>query len=447
MLFNSYEFIFVFLPISLIIFFLTSKLKPHWLVLSSLFFYCWWNVYYVPLLVASVCINYFISTRTTSKFWLIIGVGINFVVLGICKCIGVLPLGISFFTFTQTAYLVNVYRGMAKPEGFVHYAEYVTFFGYITSGPIADYREMMPQFRRIGKPNYDMLAKGITLFALGLFKKVYIADSIAPVVNLMFRQTEVLTFFEAWAAALGYSMQLYFDFSGYSDMAVAIGLMFGLRVPENFRSPYKSLSVIEFWRRWHMSLGVWVRDYVYIPLGGSRKGDLKRTRNVMLAMLFTGLWHGLGWTFVVWGVLHGVMLAVNHQWRRTGLRLPAAVSWGLTFGGVMLGWIVFRAKSLGEAGTIFRSMVGGNGIVLPVRLARYARIFEVLGIIFRTGRSSYVNTKMIFIAVLISILCPNSKEIILRFKPNILWLLVLFMLIVMSFMEFSGVSDFLYFQF
>ncbi len=435
MLFNSYEFIFVFLPVCLVIFFSASKLNKSlaviWLVLSSLFFYGWRNVYYVPLLVASVCINYFISKKindgTAKRFWLILGISTNVTVLCICKYINVLPLGISFFTFAQTAYIVNTFKGTAKPEGFLSYAEYVTFFGYITSGPIADYREMIPQFRSAGTPDYEMIAQGITLFALGLFKKVYIADSLASFVNGLFAQAELLTFFEAWTAALGYSMHLYFDFSGYSDMAIAVGFMFGLKLPDNFNSPYKSTSIIDFWRRWHMSLGAWVKEYIYIPLGGSREGDLKRTRNVILAMLLTGLWHGLGWTFVLWGMIHGVMLAVNHQWRRLGFRLPAVIAWGVTFTCVVLCWVIFRAESLGSAVHMLGTMTGLKG-------------FPLEGL--RVG-----SKKLILALTLITVFTPNTKDILRRFRPGILWLVLTLMLFVMAFMNFSGVSDFLYFQF
>lgn len=434
MLFNSYEFIFIFLPVCIIIFFSVSRLNKSlaviWLVISSLFFYGWRNVYYVPVLIASVCTNYFISTKiegTAKKFWLVLGISINFAVLGICKYIEILPLGISFFTFTQTAYIVNVFRGTAKPEGFMIYAEYVMFFGYITSGPVADYREMLPQFRNAGKPDWEMIAKGITLFALGLFKKVYIADRIAPIVNELFAKGEMLTFFEAWQAALAYSMQLYYDFSGYSDMALSVGLMLGLKLPENFNSPYKSRSIIDFWRRWHMSLGAWVKEYIYIPLGGSREGNLKRTRNVIIAMLFTGIWHGMGWMFLLWGMLHGVMLAVNHQWRKLGVKLPEVISWGITFTGVAMCWMVFRAESLEGAVNMLKVMAGVKGFALDG---------------LKTG-----GKKMTLALMSIAVICPNTKEIIQRFRSGVLWLCVVIVMFAMSFMKFSGVSDFLYFQF
>ena len=429
MLFNSYEFIFVFLPITLASFFSSRKLCRYLLIIASLIFYSWWNIYYLPVLIASVCINYFISLHVkNSPAWLFLGIVINFAALIFCKISGVLPLGISFFTFTQTAYIVNVFRDTAKPESFTLYLEYVTFFGYITSGPIADYRDMMPQFKNAGAVNYDDIAKGITLFAFGLFKKVCVADTLAPVVNELFLRSDTLTFLEAWGAALGYSMQLYFDFSGYSDMAVAIGLMLGLRLPENFNSPYKSTSIIDFWRRWHMSLGLWIRDYIYIPLGGSRTGDMKRTRNVMISMIFTGLWHGLGWTFVIWGVLHGIMLAVNHQWRRAVHKMPGLLAWGVTFMCIVVCWVVFRAESITQAGNILASMLSLKGIT-----------FEIMNI----GRK-----KLLASALLVVLLFPNTKQIISQhFRPGVIWLIAVIVMYVISFMRFSGISDFLYFQF
>lgn len=450
MLFNSYEFIFIFLPLCLILFFTASRFSKSLAVFTltacSLLFYGWRNAYFIPLLIASVCANYFISKRINGRrSWLITGLVVNFAVLGVCKCTGILPLGISFFTFTQVAYLVNVFRGTAKPEGFMNYAEYVTFFGYITSGSIADYRDMMPQFRSAGRADYGMIAQGITLFALGLFKKVYIADGIAPTVNGLFSQSELLTFFEAWAAALAYSMQLYFDFSGYSDMAIAVGLMFGLRLPENFNSPYKSTSIIEFWRRWHMSLGAWIRDYIYIPLGGSREGDFRRTRNVIIAMLFTGLWHGLGWKFVFWGLVHGVMLAVNHQWRKLGVKIPALLAWGLTFACVVVCWVIFRADSIVEAMNILAAMMGSNGVVFPLRLSRYLGSLEPFGVSF--GGIAGSGKAKILPVMLLALVCLNKREIMSSFKPVKLWLVAVMILLIMSFSKFSGISDFLYFQF
>ena len=323
MAFNSFEFIFLFLPIVCLIYFFARKINAALiLTIASMIFYGLWNWHYLPLLCASILFNYVIGIKiensSQKKIWLLSGLIFNFALLAYYKLINFLPLGISFWTFAQIGYLAEIYRANIKPLPLSNYFNEILFFPVITSGPILNFRNWGGVTKRV--INYDNLAYGITLFILGLFKKVYIADSLAPIANKLFSNALSLSFFEAWAAALSYSAQLYFDFSGYSDMAIALGLMFNKNLPLNFESPYKSLSIIDFWRRWHMSLGAWIKNYIYIPLGGSREGELKKIRNVILAMLFTGFWHGLGWTFIAWGALHGVMLAVNHQWRRLNIK-------------------------------------------------------------------------------------------------------------------------------
>ncbi|MBQ3448471.1 MAG: MBOAT family protein [Synergistaceae bacterium] len=457
MLFNSYGFIFVFLPVVLAGYFRITNctLSSLWLLVSSLIFYSMLSVNYLPVLIISVCMNYFVSRRIESghakRLWLMLGIAFNFIMLGYFKFTGTLPPGISFFTFTQTAYIVCVFKGSAKTESFMKYSEYAAFFPYVISGPISDYRDIMPQLKDESKRrvNYDNLALGITLFILGLFKKVYIADGLAPVVNNLFANSGGLTFFEAWFAALSYSMQLYFDFSGYSDMAVAIALMFNIKLPVNFDSPYKSLSIIDFWRRWHISLGKWIRDYVYIPLGGSREGEVKKIRNVILAMLFTGLWHGVGFTFILWGLLHGLMLAVNHQWRRLNVKIPSLLSWFITFICVVSCWIIFRSESVNDAVNILAAMFDVRNIVLPEKLIRYAGFLKAYGITFGNFLMNNTAKNFAFLLVIfvMSVLFPNTNQIISRFKPRIIYAVLIFIIAVMSMMKFSGISDFLYFQF
>ena len=456
MTFNSYEFIFIFLPITITLFYLLSRthtnLAALWLVSASLVFYGSINLYTLPLLVLSVCVNYCIGLMTSrasaKKLWLYLGLALNFGLLMWCKVLGTLPLGISFYTFTQTAYMIDVFTRKSVASGFLDYVRHITFFGCISSGPIARINDTSPSFM----PDYDAIAKGLTLFMIGLFKKVCIADGLAKTVNTLFSASGVLNFTEAWLAALGYTLQLYFDFSGYSDMAIATGLMFGMSLPQNFDSPYKSMSLIDFWRRWHMSLGAWVRDYVYIPLGGSREGELRRTRNVILAMLFTGLWHGWGWSFIVWGGLHGLLLAVNHWWRRHGIKLPAVIAWVLTFGSVVMLWVVFRAESLSDAGKILTAMMDVKNIVLPTKFSIYLRFLEKVGISF-VPFTFYRATDFawecmhIFTLLAAVIVTPNSRRIIDNFRPNILWIAAAVSLAVISFTQFSGISDFLYFQF
>lgn len=330
LLFNSYEFIFLFLPVTFAGFFLLGRCKKNyamlWLVAASFIFYGYWDYRYVPLLFSSILFNYLVGRqieKTRSKKWLLFGIAVNVLLLGYFKYTDfflgtindiagesyfalphiVLPLGISFFTFTQSAYLVDVYRGEAVNSSFAAYCEFVTIFPHLIAGPIINYKEMLPQFLadKTFKINYDNLAMGISIFAMGLFKKVAIADKLAIWANAAFSHTESLTFLEAWIGALSYTFQLYFDFSGYSEMAIGLGLMFNLKLPINFNSPYQATSIIDFWRRWHMTLGSWVRDYLYIPMGGNRRGEFAKMRNLFVSMMIIGLWHGAGWTFCLLG--------------------------------------------------------------------------------------------------------------------------------------------------
>ncbi len=331
MLFNSLVFIFCYLPLTLGGFFILGRRSPlaaaAWLALASLFFYGWWNPVYVGLLAASMVFNYALGVRIVRgargllTFAIVSNLALlayykyaNFFVDNLNAAAGtgislgtiILPLGISFFTFTQIAFLVDAYQGKAREYSFVHYCLFVTYFPHLIAGPILHHAEMMPQFaqRQTYRPDYDKLAAGVTLFVLGLTKKVLIADEVGGYVAPFFdaaRSGAALTFLEAWCGALAYTFQLYFDFSGYSDMAVGLSLMFGVRLPINFHSPYKAVNIIEFWRRWHMTLSRFLRDYLYVPLGGSRKGPARRYINLLLTMLLGGLWHGAGWTFVLWG--------------------------------------------------------------------------------------------------------------------------------------------------
>ena len=455
MTFNSYPFIFFFLPVTITIFYTLSRYRQNlavmWLILASLVFYGSLSLRSLPLLILSVCVNFCISLQVSrssvKKLWLILGLLFNFGILGYFKISGSLPLGISFYTFTQTAYLVDMYRANHEASGFLDYCRHITFFGCIASGPIAKINDTRPEF----SPDYDAVAKGLTLFFIGLFKKVYIADTLAKTVNELFAASGTINFSEAWLAVLSYTLQLYFDFSGYSDMAIGTGLMLGMKLPQNFDSPYKSLSLIDFWRRWHMSLGAWIRDYVYIPLGGSREGELKRTRNVMLAMLFTGLWHGMGWTFVVWGGLHGILLAVNHWWRRHGVKLPAVLAWLLTFGSVVMLWAVFRAESLSQAGKMCTALLDFGNIALPAKFGLYLGFLQKIGISFTqlmTGGAAFAaNSVYALILLMIVAAAPNTRHIIEKFRPKRLWIAAVILMAVMSFMKFSGISDFLYFRF
>jgi alginate O-acetyltransferase complex protein AlgI len=413
MLFNSLDFIFWFLPLTFLVWLLLRQWGKHqwaigWLLFASLFFYSWWNLANLPVLLGSVGVNYWIGSTLTQwkasskkKSLLILGIAINLATIGYFKyshfllenvnsiantqfSIGqiVLPLGISFFTFQQIAYLVDAYRGeISQAYRFTDYALFVAFFPQLIAGPIVHHKDLIAQFKpKVLAPlKPENLAIGITFFAIGLFKKTVLADSIAVCANAIFEAAaagESLSLVEAWAGSLAYSLQLYFDFSGYSDMAIGLGRMFGILLPLNFHSPYKATSVIDFWNRWHITLSRFLRHYLYIPLGGNRLGEVRRSINLLVTMLLAGLWHGAGWTFVFWGGLHGVYLVVNHQWRSVRQRirhehlnhplLGETMAGGcLTFLAIVVGWVFFRADQMFTAFAMLNSMIGRNGISLP----------------------------------------------------------------------------------
>ena len=387
MLFNSYQFIFLFLPVALAGYFVAGRfgnLAPViWLALASLVFYSVSNWQFVALLLASIAFNYLIGLllisgrlRPALRFAaLTAGVAGDLAVLGYFKYAGflaanldaifstglalnvLLPVGISFYTFTQIAFLVDAYRGNVARYALPHYALFVTYFPHLIAGPILHHRDMIPQFERAEskRPDPHLILCGLIIFAIGLFKKTCLADGIQPLVSLAFGPNAP-TFDQAWLGALAYTFQLYFDFSGYSDMAIGISLMFGIFLPLNFNSPYKAQNIIDFWRRWHMTLSQFLRDYLYISLGGNRHGPVLRYVNLMITMLLGGLWHGAAWTFAVWGVLHGAYLCINHAWNNYAPPVPPRLAplanilaLLLTFLSVVVAWVFFRADSLDSA--------------------------------------------------------------------------------------------------
>ena len=407
MLFNSYAFIFLFLPTVLLIFFglrrYAHTLFPTlWLVVASLGFYAYWRSIYVPLLLGSIAFNYraglaishhSVAQRSRARWLLGLTIAADLGLLGYFKytdfLIGsvnalagtqfplqhiLLPLAISFFTFNQIAYLVDVYKGYVYEYGFLNYCLFIVFFPHLIAGPIVHHRDIIPQFRNF---NFSWQAAcvplGLTIFSVGLFKKVVFADNVAVYANAVFdaagRQLP-LTAVEAWMGALAYTLQLYFDFSGYSDMAVGGALFFGIRFPWNFDSPYKATSIIDFWKRWHISLSLFLRDYLYIPLGGNRRGSRRRAGNILTTMLLGGLWHGADWTFVLWGGLHGLYVIVNHAWQDLRRKLPLLgkpgpwerrAGQGVTFVAVVLGWVMFRSDNLATAANLYAGMLGFHG--------------------------------------------------------------------------------------
>lgn len=479
MLFNSYPFLFGFLPVVLFgYFFLARKRRTRaasvFLVLASLVFYAWWDARYLPLLLGSIAFNYAMGRRieqTRSKRWLALGVGVNFLLLGYFKYAGffvatgnalfgvarpvpeiVLPLGISFFTFTQTAYLVDAYRGETQRYAPLTYALFVTVFPHLIAGPILYHKDMIPQFSRLRNFvfSYKNLAIGLTVLSIGLFKKVVIADTLAPWANLAFANAWQLTFLEAWAGALAYTLQLYFDFSGYSEMALGLGYMFNLRLPVNFNAPYKARSIIDFWRRWHMTLSAFLKSYLYIPLGGGRGGEWKRMRNLLLTMLLGGLWHGAGWTFVVWGALHGFYLVVNHQWRRLGCALPAFASWLLTFLCVTVAWVFFRADNLSDALHFVAALGDVRNIVLPEKYAAKLGALAACGVDFGQlfAWKGAQELRGLAVCLVLATCFKTTQEYMTRFEANWKTALGTAMLLAAALFYMRVVqSEFLYFQF
>ena len=493
MLFNSFEFIFIFLPVVLVVFYRlvhAGKQGPalYWLVLASLFFYGWWKPAYLYLITGSVLFNYWIGSLLTSpklssglrRPVLYFGVAINLASIAYYKYANffvdnvngvfgsnyhldtiLLPLAISFFTFQQVAYLVDAYRGETEEHNFRNYALFVTFFPQLIAGPIVHHKEMLPQFMEDDANRFSSsnLVIGLTIFAIGLFKKVVIADGVAPYSDSVFalaNSGDTVYFLEAWTGAIAYTLQLYFDFSGYSDMAIGIARMFGIKLPVNFNSPYKSVNIIDFWRRWHITLSRFLRDYLYFPLGGNRKGPTRRHVNLMTTMLLGGLWHGAGWTFIIWGGLHGIYLVINHGWRSFRQRLGHDLSKSSLIGtfmartitllAVVVAWVYFRAESLESAHHILAGMAGLNGMSLPnswiershdisQTLASYGVIFQdtsTLGSLFppfhdlmtllgrnmeATGVGAITALISMIIPICIALFMPNTQQILIWEKP------------------------------
>ncbi|MFW2378358.1 MBOAT family O-acyltransferase [Aliarcobacter butzleri] len=488
MLFNSYEFIFIFLPVMFVIYFYLNSKRlilgaKIWLVVGSLFFYSYWNVIYLPLILLSIFVNYGVGLslvnhekiRISSKTILSFGIVFNLGLLGYFKYTDffldnfngifgtniplphiILPLGISFFTFTQIAFLVDAYKQEAKEYSLINYMLFVTYFPHLLAGPILHHKEMMPQFasKYNWVKNYRNIALGLFIFSIGLFKKVVIADTFAVWANAGFDTATTLNLIEAWATSLSYTFQLYFDFSGYTDMAIGISLMFNIKLPINFNSPYKALSIQDFWRRWHMTLSRFLRDYLYIPLGGNRKGNVRTYVNLITTFLLGGLWHGAGWTFIIWGLLHGIALAIHRFWQSLGFRMNKILAWFITFNFINITWIFFRAKDFESAMKVLGSMFSFDNIVLPEKLLTKFQFLTELGIdsgkvfinIAAKADEIFIFTTLSFIIIFYF---KNSMELGNKIKFNIwtLIFLVIFYNISFFMMEQSIISEFLYFNF
>lgn len=397
MLFNSQIFLIVFLPLVGLGFAALHRRRSHQMLLllaASLAFYAYWDPAMLGLLIGSILVNWLIAGRIAADgkatiSWLAIGIVANLTVLGIFKYadffletsawitgaestwLGLaLPLGISFFTFQQIAFLVDLRRGDADRPSLLRYGLFVSFFPQLIAGPIVRWREIGKQFE-IGVPDpsqrWAMVGSGLTLFAIGLAKKVLIADEISPAVDAIFGAAETgsVSSTAAWAAAVGFTLQIYIDFSAYSDMAIGLGRMFCIELPRNFNRPLRAPSIIEFWRRWHITLSEFLRDYLYIPLGGGRAGLSRQAMAVGVTMFLGGLWHGAAWTFIAWGCLHGAAIVIAHSAKRLGVSLPTLVGWLLTFLFVVFAFVLFRAPDFQTALTIWSGMVMPNPGGLP----------------------------------------------------------------------------------
>lgn len=462
MLFNSYQFIAVFLPIVLVAYYLVGNrptIRLGWLLLASLVFYAYWDIRFVPLLILSVVVNWLLSLamgRSSRALLAILGVAFNLFLIGVFKYLDffgallfavmpgnyapydlVLPLGISFFTFQQISYLVDRSRGHCPAYSLLEYALYVTFFPQLIAGPIVRHNEIIQQYKcsPIRPEIFRYVGTGIVLFGIGLAKKTLLADNLAETSTPLFDQAaggDVLSFGDSWIASMAYSLQLYFDFSGYSDMAIGLGLMFGLVLPINFNAPYRATDIQDFWRRWHMTLSRFLRDYLYIPLGGSRYGSGRLLLALMGTMFLGGLWHGAGWTFVIWGVLHGGALVLKRVWNAFFAPMPQLLAWLLLALFLLFTWVVFRAENFSTAWSIWQSMLG----------------FHELRLV-----SAFDNSDaawLILPALLIAILGPTSQDFLKSYlepKPvyAIVTAVILFFLILN--VASDGYSEFLYFQF
>jgi alginate O-acetyltransferase complex protein AlgI len=496
MLFSSFTFVFQFLPATILAFAAARRHSPRAgilvLVAASLVFYGAWRPIYLLLFAASVAVNFVLGLAMEDprrrRMIGALGVALNLAVLGFFKYADffidvvheasgaslphldvVLPLGISFFTFQQIAYLLDVMRGAKVERDPVSFTLFVAFFPHLIAGPLVHHAEMIPQFKRerVGR-SARLAAQGFAIFVAGLFKKVAIADNLAQFVHPTFAHVDAggsLPAEWAWLAILAYTLQIYFDFSGYSDMAIGLALLFGIRLPVNFRSPYKARSIIEFWRRWHITLSRFLRDYLYIPLGGNRRGVRRRYINLMLTMLLGGLWHGAGWNFLIWGGLHGLYLAVNHLWRGEKWKPPAnlvglAASWLLTFSSVVVAWVFFRAKTLAGAGQMLASLAGFESAGAAYHSSGIVRVMD-LPLLVGDERLLLIGWSATALALMIALFLPNVPQVFryreyrrkpeepsfICWRPNLVWALLSALAFVVSLFGMWQRIEFLYFQF
>ena len=467
MLFNSYEFI-------LACRFGKVHLGIAVLAVESILFTSISSIPSAAVLLLSVMANYWIGHQIfrgqgkNKKAWLILGLAVDIGVLGYFKYAGFLvgslnglfgsdipqvhaflPVGLSFYTFQQIAYLVDAYRGEAVPCNFGEYLLYVAFFPKLVQGPIAQHKELIPQFSDPGRQmlNWENMAKGLFVFAIGLAKKVLVADNFGKIVDFGYSHISSLNSFEAVLAILGYTFQIYFDFSGYCDMAVGIGLMFNIELPQNFNSPYKALSISDFWKRWHITLTSFLTQYIYIPLGGSRKGRIRTYLNILIVFLISGLWHGAGYTFILWGLMHGMAMVFERIAKSRYEKLPKWIRWTFTFVFINITWVFFRAESIADAIAMLNQVFAGGWFTINAELTETLLQPTFISVANRILGLPAVAVLSCIVALLAGLLLKDSTEQLKSFKPSPGTWFCTYCLLILSILSFSGVSTFLYSNF
>jgi alginate O-acetyltransferase complex protein AlgI len=484
MLFSSYEFIVFFLPLVFALYFGANKIFPgsdtgKWLLsAASLFFYGFWHPPYLVIILGSIIVNFLLAkkiqghlnTQASSVFFGL-GLSFNLGLLGYFKYRDfflenvnllldthwhfsklALPLGISFFTLQQIAFLVDVYQGIAKEKKFIDYSLFVSFFPQLIAGPIVHYKDLIPQFESTDKRSIlaASMAQGIFIFCLGLFKKVILADTFSLWANEGFDHSSTLHFFWAWGAACSYTLQLYFDFSGYSDMAIGLGLMFNIKIPQNFNSPFKARNVIDFWNRWHMTLSQFITSYVFTPFFRSfKKLSFNNSLiSVFFTMMVAGLWHGAGWTFVVYGAMYGLALVVNHLMKKNKVKLPHTLAVSCTFIFTIFVFTMFRARSIDDALKVYKGMLGLSGVIFPKGIFSTELMLKAkLQVGQYMNNDHYLNILMILLGLWVVFRFNNSEYYRHHFRPSTQMALAAAGMFALSLLGINRVSDFIYFNF
>lgn len=482
MLFNSYYFILFFLPVCLCGYYTINHLKKYqagkyFLLAASILFYLTFNPKLIIVISASIIINYMISlimNKNNHRLGILrCGIIINLAILLYFKYFNfflsslnqffhhdiplfdiLLPLGISFFTFQQISFLYDSYKDKRLHYSFIDYALHILLFLYIISGPIVTHKEIIPQFNDISRKNFhdENFARGLMSFILGLSKKVLIADTFAAIADIGFTNITSLTSTTACISMFAYTFQIYFDFSGYSDMVIGIGKMLNFDIPLNFNSPYKASSIVDFWKRWHMTLTRFFTNYIYIPLGGSRKSKHMTYLNIMIVFLISGFWHGANWTFIFWGLLHGCASLIYRVFQRFFDRIPYVINWLLTFLFVNFTWVIFRCNTIQDAFAFFSILLSGNIQMIPIDMSSAAILPEFLAIlkILHLDTITIQALYLIVFFLLMLMIClfmPNTNEIMKHFKANYRWALICVILFVWSLLSLSHVTSYIYVNF